>query len=189
MSDPSKNIIERMHENLLIRDITYIFSGGIFITISINTFDYDLNNYFNFITQNIYSFILFVLLSYFIGIVLNFLVPLFRILPFKIIKSKICSDTLDIYTDIQISFGNFAIKQLERILFIRNLFSTISLALILGILIDVFHSLYYEHQLNIIIIILFLILSIFFIYIARMQHESYEDSLRGFGTKLLTKKD
>lgn len=188
MSDESKNIFEKIYENLFMRDISYIFSGGFFLTIIIYALNFNFLNLFNIITNNFYSFILFILLSYFIGTFLYFLAPLCRVIPFEILKPKICADKLEIYTDIQNKYGNFAIKQLERVLFVRNFSSTISMAFLLGIILEIYHFITYKIMIDLIIIILFFLFSLFFIYIARTHHKSYESSLHTFGSKLISEK-
>ena len=188
MNDKSKNVLERIHEYFLMRDISFIFSGGIFITIVIHALNYEMQNYFIIITKNVYSFILFIVSSYFVGIFLYFLAPVCRIVPFETLKPKLCADTLEIYTDINKKFGSIAIRQLEKVLFFRNFGSTIGMGLIIAVFLEVYHYFNVKNFISLLLVVLFLLIGLFFVYIARMHNRSYDSSLRSFGSRLLSEK-
>jgi len=123
----------RIYENFFMRDLTYIFGGSILLASIYHAFGANMSLEKNllcaieYVTQNFFTFLILITVTYFIGIIvqegcLN--------LINKIIKTKSKDpepyDSIDVFkAHLNKEFGCDSLRELERVIFFKNVGSAI----------------------------------------------------------------
>lgn len=71
MAEEIRDVVSRMYENFLMRDLTYVFAGSLLLASTKYAYDGNLISSIDYISQNFLRFIIFITISYFIGLIVQ----------------------------------------------------------------------------------------------------------------------
>jgi len=185
MTGEIRDIVGRMYENFLMRDLTYVVGGSVVLASIKYTCDGNLICSINYISQNFLRFIIFITISYFIGLLVQEGILLIRIKGCKIVETEPTpphpyNDYLLCMADIQKKYGGDTIRRIERIIYLKNIGSAIASASLISSLILLF-PLFKHHRIgDFIIFFFFALLTIVCVIENRNMLNKQNETLRHF---------
>jgi len=136
MPEEYKDVVSRIYENFLMRDLTYVFGGGLLLASVKYAYDGNLMGAIDYVSQNFLKFIVFVVISYFVGLIVQEGVSFINIKikskskEIYIVKTapevpKSYNDYFLLMADIQKNYGVDTIRRIERTIYLKHVGATI----------------------------------------------------------------
>jgi len=146
MPEEYKDVVSRIYENFLMRDLTYVFGGGLLLASVKYAYDGNLMGAIDYVSQNFLKFIVFVVISYFVGLIVQEGVSFINIKikskskEIYIVKTapevpKSYNDYFLLMADIQKNYGVDTIRRIERTIYLKHVGATIGSASLISCLI------------------------------------------------------
>lgn len=156
MASDLKDILSNAYENFFMRDLIYIFGGGLILGASFYAVGGDILEGLNFVSANFFKFTMFLVLAYFVGLVFNDLAKRLKIIQGETLGSLPFNFT-HLMAEIQKQWGPSSIKRIERCIYFRNVGSIIGVASLISAVILIY-PIIKNHQPGEIVIYCFLVI-------------------------------
>ena len=156
MSKNLNDIIDRMYENFLMRDLSYIFGGCILLGSLAYSLNGELTSIINYITNNVLIFILFLIVAYFIGIITQEGMAFTGLIKTRQKVPEPYEDYIILLINIKKYFGEDAIKYLERIIYLKHIGSSLGASSFIGTVLIFVRTVWY-HKFQDFIVLVFML--------------------------------
>jgi len=188
------DFLDKMYENFLARDLTYIFAGGLLLTNINYACNINIKFFFDYITANLFKFIIFMGVSYFIGIIIQEGLSFINIKTkseknFYIINTRAEIPTpytnyCTLITDIKKHFGLTTLKELERIVYLKQIGSAIGASFFLSSLILLIPLFKHCRLINFILFFTHILFTIICLKENRYKSKQQNDALKALADEI-----
>lgn len=134
MREDIKDIFSKAYDNFIMRDLNYVFSGGLIYACIYYTFGNSFECGIRYITNNFFIFIIFLIASYFSGIIVHEVVlsaPYLFKTEAKIPESY-RNDYVLFMAGVMKEYGSATVRRLERTTYLMLMGSSIGSALLIN---------------------------------------------------------
>lgn len=138
MTNGIPGTVDRIYENFIMRDLTYVFSGSLVLMSILYISDVDLINCIEYISQNVIIFLLFISVSYVTGHI-TFTGVMFLKIFTKVEDVYAPHNDLKTLWKLQEKYGPNTIRRIERENYLDRLARTIGSATLISFFILFFH--------------------------------------------------
>ena len=142
MTNGIPGTVDRIYENFIMRDLTYVFSGSLVLMSILYISDVDLINCIEYISQNVIIFLLFISVSYVTGHI-TFTGVMFLKIFTKVEDVYAPHNDLKTLWKLQEKYGPDTIRRIERENYLDRLARTIGSATLISSFILLFHLIKY----------------------------------------------
>ena len=132
MPEEVKDIVGRLYENFLMRDLTYVFGGALLLASIKYAYDGNLLDAIDYVSQDFLKFILFLTISYFIGLIVQEGASFIKIVKTRPKIPKPYNDYFILMEDIQEKYGFGTIRRIERIVYLKHVGAAVGSASLIG---------------------------------------------------------
>ena len=189
MSEEIKSKVGYIYENFVMRDFTYVVSGSFILSSIVYSFwSYEeFLKTFSLIIDNTIFFIIVLIISYFTGLINQEFFKLIRVIKTTTtvpVSYKNYNSNFILVSDIENNFSFYTIRRLERIVFLKHIGAAIGSSSLVSFLIFLYPLCKFTRKIDIVISLLFFILTIICIIENRVKFTKNNEVLEDLAQKI-----